>query len=341
MARPFQRFGTVALLTVVLLAGATPAFAGPAGSFVNKVKAERSAKGLEPVQVYWDLSDDAKTHAKNMMEAGRVYGNPNIGSATTGWKALAEVVGVGPSVSTLFSAFLNSSAQANTIRGPYNYIGVGVAEDDENGVIWVSMIFMRGPDGLVDPPTQTTTTLASPSTTSPVTTTSTSPAAVTTSTEAPGGSGGSGGGSGGSGGGSGSGSSSNGGPEAAAALAADGGEAATTTQELTDGGADTEAVTATAVPAALFVSDPGDALTGGAAPAGDGSGTLFGSWVVFGLIGLVTAGLAMLAIPKRAQTAPATPTWRGATIAMMACKTCRHPFDHHALALCPGCGKAH
>jgi len=125
-------------------------------------------------------------------------------------------------------------------------------------------------------------------------------------------------------------------------MPADGdGSETSTAQEVTNSSSDAKAPDPTGVPARLFASDAGDALTGGAASAGDGSGTLFGGWVVLGLIGLVTVGLAVLAIPKRAQTTPGASTLRGATIAMMACKTCRHSFDHHAHALCPGCGKAH
>ena len=40
---------------------------------------------------------------------------PNLGSVTTGWKALGENVGVGPDVSSLFDAFMGSSAHRSNI----------------------------------------------------------------------------------------------------------------------------------------------------------------------------------------------------------------------------------
>ena len=155
------------LVVAVMAIGVPPAAAGPEGNFVNKINAARKANGKEPVQVYWDLRDDARAHARRMMEQGKVYTNPNIGSVTKGWKALAEVVGVGPSVSSLWTALWSS--RKGTILGPYNYVGVGVAKD-EDGILWVSMIFMKGPDGLVESkdtpdPTTTTTTTKAPSST--------------------------------------------------------------------------------------------------------------------------------------------------------------------------------
>lgn len=67
------------------------------------------------------------------------------------------------------AAFMGSSShRANILNSQFNYVGAGVKEDS-TGVLWVSVIFMAGPDGLVDPPSTTTTTLP------PSTTTTTQP----------------------------------------------------------------------------------------------------------------------------------------------------------------------
>ena len=192
MARVFRRTLTIGLATALLSMslGIAPAMAGSESSFVNKVNSARSARGKAPMQVYWDLTDDARAHSKRMMDKGEIFHNPNLGSVTTGWKALGENVGVGPSVDLLFDAFMGSSAHRSNILGSYNYIGVGVKTDDA-GLLWVTMIFMLGPDDLLDPPgtTTTTTTTQPPSTTTttqpPSTTTTTQPPSTTTTTQPP------------------------------------------------------------------------------------------------------------------------------------------------------------
>ena len=139
----------VALMSLGL--GIAPALAGPAGTFVSKINSERSARGLAPLEVYWDLTDDARAHAKRMMDKDDLYHNPNLASVTTGWSKLAENIGVGPDAGRLHDAFMDSSGHRKNILGDYNYVGVGVAEEP-SGKLWVSVVFMKGPPGLVGDP---------------------------------------------------------------------------------------------------------------------------------------------------------------------------------------------
>lgn len=186
MAGSLRRTATIAVATALVSVslGVPPAFAGPEGSFVNKINNARAAAGKEPLRVYWDLTDDARKHSKEMAARQELFHNPDLGSVTTGWKALGENVGVGPSVNLLFDAFMGSSAHRANILGNFNYVGVGVTVDD-NDVLWVTMVFMLGPDDLLDPPSTTTTTTTQPPTTTtrpPSTTTTTRPPATTTTT---------------------------------------------------------------------------------------------------------------------------------------------------------------
>ena len=84
--RRTKRALTVGLTLVLLSMGlaVAPAQAGPAGSFVSKINAERSSRGLAPVQVYGDLTDDAKAHSRRMMEQDNLHHNPNLAGVTTG-----------------------------------------------------------------------------------------------------------------------------------------------------------------------------------------------------------------------------------------------------------------
>ena len=150
-----RRLATVTLVTGVLGLGlsAAPAFAGAEGSFVAKINAERTARGLGALEVYWDLTDDARAHTNRMMADDSLYHNPNLGSVTTGWQALGENVGVGTDVDRLHTAFMTSPNHRANILGDFNYVGVGVAVEADTKM-WVTVVFMRGPDGLVSPPAE-------------------------------------------------------------------------------------------------------------------------------------------------------------------------------------------
>jgi hypothetical protein len=119
--------------------------------FLALINEERVAEGLGTLSVYSDLVDDARAQAAAIQEAGYLYHNPDLASVTTGWYALGENVGYGPTVQALHDAFMASEGhRANVVKSTYNYGGVGVVLD-ENQVIWVAIVFMYGPDGLADP----------------------------------------------------------------------------------------------------------------------------------------------------------------------------------------------
>ncbi len=154
-----RRLFVAALVVAISLIGMPLAAAGPEGSIANRINSARKANGKDPVQVYWDLRDDARAHASAMMKRGEVFPDPNIGSATKGWKALAQIVSVGDTAGNVYDAIMRS--RRSIVLGPYNYVGVGVAKDDD-GFLWVAIIFMNGPDGLVKSPAPTTTTTVAP-----------------------------------------------------------------------------------------------------------------------------------------------------------------------------------
>lgn len=151
MNKRFYRIVVVSLATAVMFVGLAPsAVAGPGeGSFLSGMNAERAARGLAPLEMYWDLRDDARAHSATMQAEDTLRHNPGLGSVTSGWIALGENVGVGPDVATIQSAFMASATHRGNILGDYNYVGVGTAEAD--GKMWVTVIFMRGPPGLVTP----------------------------------------------------------------------------------------------------------------------------------------------------------------------------------------------
>lgn len=119
-------------------------------AFRELINEERAAAGLGSLTSYDDLIDDARLQSHAMSDAGYLYHNPDLAEVTASenWFKLGENVGYGPTVDVLHEAFMDSAPHAaNVLKDVYNYIGVG-ATVDENGRIWVTMVFMHGPDGL-------------------------------------------------------------------------------------------------------------------------------------------------------------------------------------------------
>ena len=342
MVRKLRRSIVIALAasTLLLAVGVLPAAAGPENNLVNKVNAARAANGKDPVQVYWDLTDDARRHARRMADKQNVYTNSNIGSVTSGWKSFAEVVGVGPSAGVLFNSFMNT--HRSTILGSYNYIGVG-ATVDADGILWVDMIFMRHPGDLVDDPPDETTTTTTTTTDPPDTTTTKAPPSSTTTTSSSTTTKPPAGGSGGSG---------------------DGGEATTTPTTTLDSEAVSDdfpiAPTTTAIPTTTTTTTSttttliavavapdvppqagrGEQALGGPLPTGDtATGGIGASWIVAAFIALGGAGFALVA---RMDRQSGTATTRRLQPAMAAgfdpCMTCGLVFDRGKVHICPNCG---
>ena len=120
--------------------------------FLELINEERAAEGLNPLARLDVLVDGARGQAEAIHQAGYLYHNPDLADVTTGWYALGENVGYGPTVGALHRAFMDSPGhRANVLEATYNYLGVGVVLD-ENSVIWVAVVFMYGPDGLASEP---------------------------------------------------------------------------------------------------------------------------------------------------------------------------------------------
>jgi hypothetical protein len=176
--RTVRRIAIVlAALAVMAVGMAVPAHAGAEGDLLSRINASRSAAGLPAVSSHSDLVPDARNHSAEMMAAGQIYHTSNLAGVASGWEALAENVGAGPSVDSLHSAFMNSAGHRANILGNYNYVGVGISTDGD--LLWVTVIFMRKGAPAETTTTTTTTTIAPP------TTTTTTTVAAATATTAP------------------------------------------------------------------------------------------------------------------------------------------------------------
>ena len=119
MARPVRQIIAIALLASLAMAAlwAVPAAASNSSDLVSKVNSARRSAGKSKVQVYSDLTDDAKSHARRMRDQQKISTLSNLGKVTSDWKALGQVVGAGPNVSALFDAFMSSGGHRATILG--------------------------------------------------------------------------------------------------------------------------------------------------------------------------------------------------------------------------------
>ena len=134
------------------------------GEFLEYLNSARASDGLAPLEVYGDLVDDARAQsefqAADLCDDGaRICHNDDLGSVTTNWTRLGENVGVGSDwaggVEQLHDAFMDSPGHRANILGDYNYAGLGVVIRDD-GSLYVTAVFMLGPDGLSSelPPTE-------------------------------------------------------------------------------------------------------------------------------------------------------------------------------------------
>jgi uncharacterized protein YkwD len=157
-----------ALLSVApVLTGSTPATAAPfelAASadnqcwkfkstetdFNKKMNEERAKQGLGKLSIDPELSKAARVHTNEMITRNELYHttSDNLRKRVTSWSVLGENVGVGSTVGSLHTAFMNSPAHRdNVLHAAYRHSGIGVRV--AGGRMWVTIIF----EAVTDPGT--------------------------------------------------------------------------------------------------------------------------------------------------------------------------------------------
>jgi uncharacterized protein YkwD len=89
-----------------------------------------------------ELSKAAKKHTTEMVNRNTLYHTESgdLRHRVTNWSTLGENVGVGSTVDSLHTAFMNSPAhKENILFTSFKYVGVGTKE--ANGRLWVTVIF--------------------------------------------------------------------------------------------------------------------------------------------------------------------------------------------------------
>lgn len=136
----------VALILATCLVAVTtgPAVAaidsGAESEFAKLINYERQQRGLKALTVVGELRTVARDHSVVMANKNHLHHNPDLSTDVTNWLRLAENVGVGPSVSSLHKALMESTGhRANILDSKVTELGVGVEVRD--GRIWVTQIF--------------------------------------------------------------------------------------------------------------------------------------------------------------------------------------------------------
>jgi hypothetical protein len=164
LASPRLAHRTAVGLAIVLIAAAgvlvtaRPAAANATESaLISKINAARTSRGLAPLTVSSDLTAYARGHSAAMQRQRTLF-HTSTWSAICCWRAIAENVGTGTSVTQIASLFMSSSAhRANILDSRMRQVGVGVTSS--NGILWVTEIFRqpRGSTGSTTTPTRTYT----------------------------------------------------------------------------------------------------------------------------------------------------------------------------------------
>lgn len=178
----------VVAVATLLFSASAAADTGSEQGFLSAINSSRASAGLGPLTMDGGLQAHARNHTADMIAADEIFHSTSAelqAAAGSGWSALGENVGRGGSVSSLHSAFMNSSGHKANILGDYNYVGIGT--DSSGGLLYVTVVFMKkgstSPAPTTTAPPKTTETTKAPAkttTTEATTTTTTLPPTTTT-----------------------------------------------------------------------------------------------------------------------------------------------------------------
>ncbi len=144
MAALATRLASVFLTTMMVLGVMAPSASAGAheSDALAMLNAARAAAGLSPVEMHSDLTDDASAWSRHMLEQGSLSHNPNLSSVAPNWDKLGENVGVGTSIASLHTAFMDSPGHRGNVLGDYDYVGIAVVEETSSK-LWITVVFMK------------------------------------------------------------------------------------------------------------------------------------------------------------------------------------------------------
>jgi uncharacterized protein YkwD len=109
--------------------------------FAGKINSLRTSNGLAALSRNGSLDAEARSWAKSMGGAGNLS-HSNLSRLVPPWSSVAENVGAGGSVDSVFSLLAGSGSHRSNMVGDYTHLGVGVWVDS-SGKLWTVHLFAR------------------------------------------------------------------------------------------------------------------------------------------------------------------------------------------------------
>lgn len=142
MGRRFPAALAAAAAALLLASSSSNASTSLEADFVSRINAERSSRGIATVVVKSDLAEVARAWAQHMASQGSISHDPDLADKISGWTALGDNVGKGPTVSSIHQAFMDSETHREIVLdGTFNQLGVGVVKSAST--LYVTQIFAR------------------------------------------------------------------------------------------------------------------------------------------------------------------------------------------------------
>jgi uncharacterized protein YkwD len=106
---------------------------------VNQLRASNGESGL---QMAYDASAKAQSLAQSMADQHQIFHSSNLASGIDGgWTAIAENVAVAPTVAQANATLENSPEHRANLLGPYNQVGIGIAQGTD-GQVYVAEVMV-------------------------------------------------------------------------------------------------------------------------------------------------------------------------------------------------------
>jgi len=138
------------LLASAVAAAPARAVVSVDGEIGQAVNAARASASLPGYAFAGDLAAVAGAWAGQLAGSGVLAHNPALASQVSGWSALGENVGYGPTADAVHQAFMNSAGhRANVLSARFSQVGIGSATSPD-GRLWVVEVF-RAPAGAPAP----------------------------------------------------------------------------------------------------------------------------------------------------------------------------------------------
>ncbi len=137
-----RKFAAVAIITAMLLGLAMrPALAATAEEhrFRELINNERSARGLSPLTLDTEVSDQARRHSQDMAARGSAFHSDSLSGDVYGCRDPGENVGTGDKVEAVHNGLMDSPPHREEILSPVDRVGIGVVWKD--GLLYVTQIF--------------------------------------------------------------------------------------------------------------------------------------------------------------------------------------------------------